>query len=106
MKILPLLMMNTYKAPKEEMALWHAGGGGRGSSTLSVLKVLTIRLIRGWDKFSRSKMTPEDVVAACEGEPWRKKPGDAPLPLYEHLPWESRIGIWMTVVKHRILTTY
>ena len=37
MKILPLLMMNTYKAPKEEMALWHAGGGGRGSSTLSVL---------------------------------------------------------------------
>ena len=43
-----LLMMNTYKAPKEEMALWHAGGGGRGSSTLSVLKVLTsVQLIRG-----------------------------------------------------------
>ena len=100
-----LLMMNTYKAPKEEMALWHAGGGGRGSSTLSVLKVLTsVQLIRGWDKFSRSKKTPEDVVAVCEGEPWRRKPGDAPLPLYEHLPWESRIG--MTVVKHRILTTY
>ena len=48
MKILPLLMMNTYKAPKEEMALWHAGGGGRGSSTLGVLKVLTsVQLIRG-----------------------------------------------------------
>ena len=62
------------------------------------------QLIRGWDKFSRSKKTPEDVVAVCEGEPWRRKPGDAPLPLYEHLPWESRIG--MTVVKHRILTTY
>ena len=81
-----------------------ACGRRRAGELNSVLKVLTIRLIRGWDKFSRSKMTPEDVVAACEGEPWRKKPGDAPLPLYEHLPWESRI--WMAVVKHRILTTY
>ena len=83
-----------------------ACGRRRAGELNSVLKVLTIRLIRGWDKFSRSKKTPEDVVAVCEGEPWRRKPGDAPLPLYEHLPWESRVWIGMTVVKHRILTTY